>query len=85
MTVNNKAFISITSIGAAGDGTHNGLANAAGVTLDSDNNVVSASSACSIVFGYYDTIHSIHEALANNLRTSQSDPDLVVIFVETHG
>jgi len=83
--VSNKAFALITSVGPAGDGTHFGGASASScVVLDSDNNVVSTIGG-SVQVDHSDNSHSILDGLADNIRTNNSDPNLVVIFVGLPG
>jgi hypothetical protein len=84
MTDRNKAFLNIASLGAAGDGTHNGVVQAFGVILAPDNSVL-PNASCSVVFGYSDSSEGIRVALADNLRENTFDPDLIVIFLDSPG
>jgi hypothetical protein len=49
-----------------------------------DESVVAESSTF-LVPSYSDTPQSIHQRLADQIRSQQDDPDLVVIFVDSPG
>jgi hypothetical protein len=78
-----RAFVYINSGGAYGDGTHYGTIGASGVMLDADE--IPTGIGGSVRIDHTDSSQSIHERLADNIRENASDPDLVVIFLDSPG
>jgi hypothetical protein len=79
-----RAFVIITSISAAGDGTHNGLVSGTYVLLGDDDAVLNDNN-CSAVFGYATDASAMRSALAEAIRDSNNDPAIEVVFVESGG
>jgi hypothetical protein len=82
--VANKAFCRITSVNVVGDGTHRLSAQASCHLLDEDDAVISAPD-CRAEFGYSDSSQSIHQGLADNLRDTQADQSIIVVFLDSPG
>lgn len=83
--MHNKAFAWISSLGPAGDGTHNVSISATCVVLNEDDEVITVGSGGSAVFNHTSNFQTIHEVLADNIRDNNSDPNLVVTFVDSPG
>jgi len=78
-------WISAPPSGAGAGLGPNATVTATGAILTPDGTVVQSAATVTVVFPWNNTTQDVHELLAEALRDARSDPDLVVVFLDSAG